>query len=83
VIAIGASWGRNNFGRFPVDIDGSGNTVLFDADGLDQYAIEAFYRIQLTPRLSVTPDVQLVIDPALNLEKSSIGYIGVRARLAL
>jgi porin len=83
VIAIGASWGRNNFGRFPVDIDGSGNTVLFDADGLDQYAIETFYRIQLTPRLSVTPDVQLVIDPALNLDKSSIGYFGVRARLTL
>jgi porin len=83
VIAIGASWGRNNLGRFPVDIDDSGDLVLFDADGLDQYAIEAFYRMQLTPRLSITPDVQLIIDPALNVDKSSIGYLGVRARFAL
>lgn len=83
VFAFGASWGRNNFGKFLVDIDGTGDPVLFDADGLDQFAIEAFYRMQLTPRLSVSPDVQLIIDPALNLEKSSIGYFGLRARFAL
>lgn len=39
--------------------------------------------MQLTQRLSITPDEQLIIDPALNLEKSSIGYIGLRARSAL
>ena len=27
---------------FLVDIDGTGEPVLFDADGLDQYSIEAF-----------------------------------------
>jgi hypothetical protein len=33
--------------------------------------------------LTVTPDVQLIIDPALTLWESSIWVFGLRARLAL
>ena len=54
------------------------------ASGLDdQYTAEIFYRLQLTQNLAITPDVQLIIDPALNPQESSIWVFGLRARLAL
>ncbi|MFL7869424.1 MAG: carbohydrate porin [Anaerolineales bacterium] len=49
----------------------------------DQYTAEIFYRFQLTQNLAITPDVQLIIDPALNPNESSIWIFGLRARLAL
>jgi porin len=49
----------------------------------DQYTAEIFYRLQLTQNLAITPDVQLIIDPALNPQESSIWVFGIRARLAL
>ena len=49
----------------------------------DQYTAEIFYRLQLTQNLALTPDVQLIIDPALNPQESSIWVFGLRARLAL
>jgi len=49
----------------------------------DQYTMEAFWRWQLGEQLAVTPDLQLLIDPALNPDKNSIWVFGLRARLAL
>ena len=49
----------------------------------DQYTAEIFYRLQLTQNLALTPDVQLIIDPALNPQESSIWVFGLRARLTL
>ena len=49
----------------------------------DQYTAEFFYRIQLSQNFAITPDVQLLIDPALNPAEDQIWIIGVRARLAL
>ena len=49
----------------------------------DQYTAEIFYRLQLTQNMALTPDVQLIIDPALNPQESSIWVLGLRARLAL
>lgn len=49
----------------------------------DQYTAEIFYRFQLTQNLAITPDVQLIIDPVLNPDESSIWVFGLRARLAL
>jgi len=49
----------------------------------DQVTMELFYRIQLSTRFAVTPDVQYLIDPALNPDESSIFVWGVRARLGL
>lgn len=49
----------------------------------DQYTAEIFYRFQLTQNLAITPDVQLIIDPALNPDESTIWIFGLRARLAL
>jgi len=48
----------------------------------DQYTAELFYRLQLTQNLAITPDVQLIIDPALNPDEDVIGVFGLRARLS-
>lgn len=49
----------------------------------DQFAAELFYRWQLTREFALTPDAQLIFNPALNpgAEVQFIG--GLRARLAL
>jgi porin len=49
----------------------------------DQYTAELFYRLQLTYNLAITPDVQLIIDPALNPDENRTWVFGLRARLAL
>ena len=49
----------------------------------DQITMELFYRVQLSTRIALTPDVQYLINPALNPDASSIFIWGIRARLAL
>ncbi len=70
LIALGLSWGepsRNNFG-----------------EGLkDQYTAELFYRIQVLQNLIITPDIQLVVDPALNPDEDVIAVFGLRGRINL
>lgn len=52
------------------------------ARGLDdQYTFELFYRLQLTEHLAVTPDLQLIADPALDPDESVIWVPGLRLRL--
>lgn len=48
----------------------------------DQYTLETFYRFQMTEYLAVTPDVQLVIDPALNSSVDALAFFGLRLRTA-
>ena len=62
---------------------GEPNEASFGSDVDDQYTIETFYRFQLTPRLALTPNVQYLIDPALDPDQSDIWLFGLRARLAL
>ena len=45
--------------------------------------MEAYFRLQVTKELSITPDVQLLINPALNSEEDTIWVFGLRARLGL
>ena len=49
----------------------------------DQYTLEAFYRLQLSDELAITPTVQLLRDPALNPNEDTIWLFGLRARIAL
>ncbi|UCD34719.1 MAG: carbohydrate porin [Nitrospiraceae bacterium] len=54
------------------------------AAGLDeQWTAELFYRVQIAQNLAITPDVQLIIDPALNPDDDTIWVFGLRARLTL
>lgn len=53
-------------------------------EGLDnQHIIEFFYRIQLSSRIAVTPDLQLIFNPALNSEQNSLILLGIRGRVSL
>jgi hypothetical protein len=49
----------------------------------DQYAIETFYRLPLTPIFTVTPDIQLIIHPSEAPSTDLIGVFGLRLRMLL
>jgi porin len=62
---------------------GQPNETTWGPDLPDQYTMELFWRWQLGHQLAITPDLQLVIDPANNPDASQIWIFGLRARLAL
>lgn len=66
------------------DVAGVGISFGKPADGTlrDQFTSEAFYRFQLTQCLAVTPDVQLVGNPALNPSEDVLALFGIRLRAA-
>ncbi|MHC4939241.1 MAG: carbohydrate porin [Planctomycetota bacterium] len=68
MLAIGLNWGKPS-GEF------------FGENLQDQYTAEIFYRFSLTPSITVTPDLQVLIDPALNPDKDAILVVGIRARV--
>ncbi|MCP4398129.1 MAG: carbohydrate porin [bacterium] len=49
----------------------------------DQYTAELFYRLQVSQNLTLTPDIQWLIDPALNPDEDQIWIFGLRGRLAM
>ncbi|WP_068473723.1 carbohydrate porin [Saccharicrinis aurantiacus] len=52
--------------------------------GLDnQISMEAFFRFQISTKFALTPDVQFIINPALNSEEDTMFLGGIRARLTL
>lgn len=68
-LGIGVNWGRPS--------------ESFGAELDDQYALEGYYRLQLSDETALTPSVQLLVDPALNPDESSIWVFGLRLRIAL
>ncbi len=46
----------------------------------DQYVMEAFYRVQITPHTNLTPDIQVTFDPSDNSAEETIVVGGVRLR---
>jgi len=69
-LGVAANWGQVNESSF--------------GHGLkDQYTYEAFYLIQLTEQLAITPSVQLLKDAPNNPEHDSFAIWGIRARVAL
>ena len=69
LLGIGFNWGRPN-------------ADLFGPDPDDQYTVEVFYRLGLTRVLTITPDVQYIVNPALNPAVDSLWVFGLRARFA-
>lgn len=47
----------------------------------NQYVGEVFYRFHVTPNFAITPDAQVIIDPALNATTDTIWVFGLRARV--
>lgn len=53
-----------------------------DSSLRSQFTSEFFYRFQLTQFLALTPDVQLIVDPALNPGADVLALFGLRLRAA-
>jgi len=69
VLGLGLNWGQPN-------------RETFGTVASDQYTLEAYYRLQIVDNLAVTPDIQLIKNPALNADDDLIWVVGLRARLA-
>ena len=50
-------------------------------DPREQWGVEAFYRFQLTPRIQVTPGVQLIINPSADPDEDVVGIFQLRLGL--
>ena len=51
--------------------------VNVDGTVRDQYVFEAFYRLHITPYTHLTPDIQVVIDPANAPNKDAVTVFGL------
>jgi len=69
LIGMGLNWSRPSSDTFDSGLD-------------DQYTAEVFYRIQVLKILSITPDLQLLFDPALNPGEDLIAVFGIRVRIS-
>ena len=69
VLGVGLNWGRP-----PSEPDGPRLN--------DQYTVEVFYNMQLFQHTNITPNIQWIIDPALNPEEDSLWVFGLRARVS-
>jgi len=49
----------------------------------NQFSWELFYRMQLSPKIAITPDIQFLINPALNPGQTSLFVYSLRARIVL
>jgi len=67
LLGLGFNWGQPN-----VDTFGPGLS--------DQYTMELFTRIKLAENIEITPDVQLIINPANNPGVDQSWVFGLRAR---
>ena len=62
---------------------GEPNETTFTSGLDDQITMEVFYRLQMSPHFAITPDIQYLINPALNPDQSSIFVWGFRGRMNL
>ena len=70
LLGVGINWGEPN-----EDTWGPGLR--------DQYTAELFYRWQISKGIAVTPDLQYLVNPALDPEADSVWVFGLRVRGAL
>jgi porin len=68
-LGVGLNWGRPAEETFGPDLE-------------DQYTAEVYYRMQVHQHTSITPNVQMLVNPALNLQEDQIWVIGLRARVS-
>jgi porin len=68
LLAVGANWGRPS-------------SETYGSALRDEYSIELLYRLHLVKRFSITPDVQILFNPALNPNADVVAVFGLRGRL--
>lgn len=77
---LGYHWGKNNsLTGFGINW-GQPNETTYGPGLDDQYTFELFSRLQVTQNIQITPDIQYIINPALNEEDDS-WVLGLRARV--
>lgn len=65
-----------------VDADGDGTPDYgFSASGWEKTA-ELYYRYQVHPRFEISPDFQLIRNPAANPDRKSVKVVGARVQLS-
>ncbi|RXP60927.1 hypothetical protein EC396_04540 [Lutibacter sp. HS1-25] len=57
------------------------NENLFGTGLKDQYLSEIFYKLQIVPHVEFTPNIQLIINPALNTNTNFTTIFGARGRI--
>ena len=66
-----------------IGIAGKVGIVVSLVNSANEKVVEVFYRLQLTPEIAVTPDLQVIFDPSQNPSKDRITVIGARVRLVI
>ena len=69
ILGIGLSWARPSAETYGTSLS-------------DQYTSELYYRYQLTQLVSITPDIQYLVNPALNPDEKNVVVVGLRGRLS-
>ena len=69
LLGLGINWSRPSEDTFGPGLD-------------DQYTAEIYYRFQLLKVLTITPDVQLLVNPALNPDEDLVAVFGIRGRIS-
>jgi porin len=67
LLGFGLNWGEPSESTWVPGLD-------------DQYTAELFYRWQVSKAIAITPDVEYLINPALNPDTDSIWVFGLRVR---
>jgi porin len=69
MLGVALNWSRPSEDTFGPGLD-------------DQYTAEIYYRFQLLKVLTITPDVQLLVDPTLSPDKDLVAVFGTRVRIS-
>jgi porin len=72
-------WYFQNHDMFAIGLNYTESTI----SGRGQYLSEIFYRLTVSKALVITPSVKMVLNPALDSERTFLGYYGVRTRISL
>jgi porin len=70
VWTVGAGWARPSRETFGPGLD-------------DETVLETSYKFQLSKNFSLTPDVQVIFNPANDPDRSSVWVVGLRAILTM
>jgi porin len=70
LFGFGVNWGQPNAATWGEGLD-------------DQISFELFWRWFLGEQLALTPDLQYLINPAVNPDEDSVWMFGLRGRLAM
>lgn len=72
-------WYFQNHDMFAIGLNYTESTL----SGRGQYLSEVFYRLTISKAFVITPSLKMILNPALDTDKSFLGYFGLRTRISL